>query len=155
MTDIGRDPVEATTIPWGDVSTAFYSTGIPDIEVYAAFPASTRRVMVASRYLGWLLGLPAVQQLQKRLIQNQPPEPSDAERLQGRSLLWGEVEDNSGKRLVSRLQCPEGYTLTALTVEIVQKVLAAKVAVGFQTPSLVYGADFILESEGVMRQDLD
>jgi len=67
--------------------------------------------------------------------------------------MWGEVADNSGKRLVSRLQCPEGYTLTALTaLAIAQKVLAG---VGFQTLSLVYGADFILEIEGVVREDLD
>ncbi len=112
--------------------------------------------MVASRYLGWLLGLPVVQNFQKRLIQNQPPGPTEAERAQGKSLLWGEVEDNSGKRLVSRLRCLEGYTLTALTaVAIAQKVLAGQVIVGFQTPSLVYGADFILEIEGVVREDFD
>ena len=29
---------EAMTIPWGDVSTAYHSTGIPDIEVYLAAP---------------------------------------------------------------------------------------------------------------------
>ena len=97
-----------------------------------------------------------MQQLQKRLIQNQLPGPSDAERTQGRSLLWGEVEDNHGKRLVSRLQCPEGYTLTAMTaLVIVAKVLAGQVSVGFQTPSLVYGADLILEIEGVVREELD
>lgn len=156
MIDFGQGAVEAVTIPWGDVSTAFYSTGIPDIEVYAAFPASTRQAMVASRYFGWLLGLPLVQQFQKRLIQNQPPGPSETERAQGRSLLWGEVEDNSGKQLVSRLQCPEGYTLTAMTsVAIVEKVLAEQVSVGFQTPSLAYGADLILEIEGVVREDLN
>lgn len=154
MIDFGRGPVEATTIPWGDVSTAYYSTGIPNIEVYAAFPASTRRAMVASRYLGWLLGLPAVQQFQKRLIQKQPPGPTDTERLGGRSLLWGEVENNSGKRLVSRLQGPEGYTLTALTaLAIVAKVLGGQIAVGFQTPSLAYGANLILEIEGVLREE--
>jgi short subunit dehydrogenase-like uncharacterized protein len=154
--DFGQGAVEATTIPWGDVSTAFYSTGIPDIEVYVAFPTSIRIGMVASRYLGWLLGLNAVQNFQKRLIQNQPPGPTEAERVQGKSLLWGEMEDNSGKRLVSRLQCPEGYTLTTLTaVAIAQKVLAGQVAVGFQTPSLVYGADLILEVEGVVREDLN
>lgn len=156
MITFGEGAVEAVTIPWGDVSTAFYSTGIPDIKVYAAFPASTRQAMVASRYFGWLLGLPLVQQFQKRLIQNQPPGPSETERAQGRSLLWGEVEDNSGKRLVSRLQGPEGYTLTAMTsVAIVEKVLAGQVSVGFQTPSLAYGADLILEIVGVVREDLD
>ncbi len=156
LIDFGQGAVAATTIPWGDISTAFYSTGIPDIEVYVAFPASIRIGMVASRYLGWLLGLSAVQNFQKRLIQNQPPGPTEAERAQGKSLLWGEVEDNSGKRLVSRLQCLEGYSLTTLTsVAIAQKVLAGQVIVGFQTPSLVYGADFILEIAGVVRQDLD
>lgn len=156
LIDFGQGAVEATTIPWGDISTAFYSTGIPDIEVYVAFPTSIRLGMVASRYFGWLLGLSAVQNFQKYLIQNQPPGPTEAERAQGKSLLWGEVEDSSGKRLVSRLQCLEGYTLTALTaVAIAQKVLAGQVIVGFQTPSLVYGADVILEIEGVVREDLD
>ena len=155
MIDFGQGPVAATTIPWGDVSTAFYSTGIPNIEVYAAFPAFTRRVMAVSRYLSWLLALPTVQQFQKRLIQNQPPGPTDAQRQQGGSLLWGEVED-SGKKCISRLQCPEGYTLTAMTaLAIMEKVLAGRFAVGFQTPSLAYGADLILEIEGVMREELD
>ncbi len=154
--DFGQGKVEAVTIPWGDVSTAFYSTGIPNIEVYAAFPASTRMLEFASRYFSWLLKLPAVQNLQKQLIQNQPPGPSEIERAEGKSYLWGEVEDNSGKRLSSLLQCPEGYTLTTLTaVKIVQKVLAGNYTCGFQTPSKVYGADFILEFPGVVREDIE
>lgn len=156
LIDFGQGAVAAVSIPWGDICTAYYSTGIPDIEVYAAFPAATRLGMVASRHLGWLLGLPAVQNFQKRLIQNQPQGPSATERELGRSLLWGEVEDNFGKQAVSRLQCPEGYTLTALTaLAIVAKVLRGQVSVGFQTPSLVYGANLILEIEGVVREDLD
>jgi short subunit dehydrogenase-like uncharacterized protein len=56
---------------------------------------------------------------------------------------------------VSLLQCPEGYTLTALTaLAIVEKVLAGQVSPGFQTPSRVYGADLILEIEGVVRSDI-
>ena len=156
MIDFGRGSVQATTIPWGDVSTAFYSTGIPDIEVYASVPEYLRQVMLASRYLGWFLGLPVVQDFQKRLIQSQPPGPTDAERQQVKTMLWGEVEDDSGKRLVSRLQCPEGYTLTMMTaLAIAKKVLAGQTSAGFQTPSLAYGADLILEIEGVVREDLD
>jgi len=154
--DFGQGSAIAVTIPWGDVSTAFYSTGIPNIEVYAAFPASIRMGMVATRYIGGLLSLPPVQNLQKRLIQNQLPGPSETERTQGKSLLWGEVVDDSGKTAVSRLQCPEGYTLTAMTaVEIVSRVLAGQFHPGFQTPSLVYGADFILNFDGVVRKDLN
>ncbi|MFB2922012.1 saccharopine dehydrogenase family protein [Aerosakkonema funiforme] len=154
--DFGQGLVEATTVPWGDVSTAFYSTGIPNIELYMPVPASRRRAMLASRYIGWLLALAPVQEYLKGQIQKQAPGPTDAQRTQGSSLLWGEVEDDSGKKLVSRLQCPEAYTLTAMTaLAIVQKVLAGQVAVGFQTPSKVYGADFILEIEGVFREDVN
>jgi len=43
--DYGRGPVASVAIPWGDVSTAFFSTGIPNIEVYFAYPASMRRAL--------------------------------------------------------------------------------------------------------------
>ena len=143
--DFGEGLVEATTISWGDVSTAYYSTGIPNIEVYAALPASRRKAMVMSRYIGWLLALPFVQEYLKRQIQQQPPGPSDRDRANGKSLLWGEVENNAGQKLISRLQCPEAYTLTSMTaLAIVEKVLAGNFTPGFQTPSIVYGADLIL-----------
>jgi len=90
--DLGLGPVFTATFPWGDVSTAYYSTGIPDIEVYAALSPSRYRMMVASRYLGWFLGLPAVQNFQKRAIAKRPPGPTDLQRQQGMTLLWGEVE---------------------------------------------------------------
>jgi short subunit dehydrogenase-like uncharacterized protein len=153
--DFGEGEVLATTIPWGDVSTAFYSTGIPDIEVYMAVESKTYWAMVASRYLGWLLGLNVLQNFQKRLIIAGAPGPTEAQRAQGKSRFWGEVLDPSGNRRVSLLQCPEGYTLTALTaLAIIEKVLAGQVSPGFQTPSKVYGADLILEIEGVVRADI-
>jgi len=153
--DLGLGPVLTATIPWGDVSTAYYSTGIPDIEVYTAVSPSLYRMMLTSRYLGWFLSLPPVQNFQKRAIAKRPPGPTDLQRQQGISLLWGEVEDQVGNKLASRLQCPEGYTLTAMTaVTILEKVLASEVKVGFQTPSLAYGADLILSIEGVVREDI-
>lgn len=154
--DFGRGPVTATTIPWGDIATAFYSTGIPNIEVYAVIPASARRMMKASRHLGSLLATAPVQSFLKSRINAQPAGPSDAERARGASLMWGEVQDDSGQTKSSRLKGPEGYTLTARTaLAIVERVLAGTAPAGFQTPSLAYGPDFILEIEGVERVDLD
>jgi hypothetical protein len=47
-------------------------------------------------------------------------------------------------------------TWTARTaLAAIEKVLAGNVSPGFQTPSLAYGADFVLEGEGVTREDLD
>ena len=37
--DFGQGPVECTSLPWGDVATAYYSTGIPNIETYMAMSA--------------------------------------------------------------------------------------------------------------------
>jgi short subunit dehydrogenase-like uncharacterized protein len=153
--DFGRGPVKATTIPWGDVSTAFHSTAIPNIEVYAALPAVARKMMKLSRPFGRLLASQPVQSFLKKRIKAQPAGPSDAERASGKSIVWGEVKDESGRTAVSRLQGPEGYTLTALAaLAIVEKALAGDAPAGFQTPSRAYGPDLILEVEGVTREDL-
>ncbi|HEX8000437.1 MAG TPA: saccharopine dehydrogenase NADP-binding domain-containing protein [Pyrinomonadaceae bacterium] len=154
--DFGRGPVRVTTIPWGDVATAFHSTGIPNVEVYAGLPGAMRRLLKISRPLGGLLASQPVQRFLKKRIKAQPPGPSDEERANGKSFVWGEVTDDAGQTARARLQGPEGYTMTALTaLAIITKVLAGKAIAGFQTPSRVYGPDLILEIEGVTREDLN
>jgi short subunit dehydrogenase-like uncharacterized protein len=153
--DFGRGPVKAMTIPWGDVSTAYHSTGIPNIEVYMAAPLRLRLGARASRYLGWLLGSSVVQRLLKRRIRAGPPGPTADERCRGQSLLWGEAEDTTGRKVVSRMQGPDGYTLTVrAALAAVDRVLAGVVAPGFQTPSTVFGPDFVLGLEGIFREDV-
>lgn len=154
--DFGRGPVTVTTIPWGDVSTAYHSTGIPDIEVYTRVPHRQVRMMRATRRLGWLMGSAPVQAMMKRAIRKGPPGPTPEQRAKGVSLLWGRVEDADGRRAVSRLRTPEGYTLTARTsVEAVRRVLAGEAPAGFQTPSRAYGPDWILQFDGVEREDVE
>jgi short subunit dehydrogenase-like uncharacterized protein len=152
--DFGDGPTKAITIPWGDVSTAFHSTGIPDIEVYMAAPLRLRVLSRLAQWLGPLTASDVVQRFAKLRIRSGPRGPSDAQRARGRSFLWGEVEDSTGARRVSRLETPEGYTFTALTaLRIVERVLAGAAPPGFQTPSRAYGKDLILEIEGTRRTD--
>ena len=69
--------------------------------------------------------------------------------------MIGEVTNERGGRAVSKLRTREGYTFTAqVTVEIMKRILASDYKIGFQTPSKVYGADFILQFAGVQREDL-
>ncbi len=153
--DFGRGPVTATTIPWGDVATAYYSTGIPNIEVFSAVPAAARLMLLTSRYFGWLMATGPAQILLKNVVNTQPAGPSDEERRQGQTLLYGEVSDAQGNRRAARQSGPEGYTLTALTaLAIVQKVLRGNFTSGFQTPAKAYGPDLILEIAGVTRTDV-
>jgi len=141
------------TIPWGDVSTAYYSTGIPNIEVFTVMPESNLRMLKLSRYLGRLLSTRPVQKyLQKQIP---PGGPSDEERARGKTLLWAEASDLDGNRAETRMQGPEGYTFTALTaLNIAQKILDRNLKSGFQTPAKAYGADLVLEIDGVKREDL-
>ena len=151
--DFGEVQKTGVTIPWGDVATAFYSTNIPNIEVYTILPEQNLRLLKLSRYLGWLLATKPVQ----NYLQKQIPEggPNDAERTAGKTYLWGEATDSQGNKAESRLQCPEGYTTTALTaLKIAEKILDGNFCIGFQTPAKCYGADLVMEIEGVSREDL-
>ncbi len=53
--DFGRGYTKVVSIGWGDVSTAYYSTGIPNIETYFAFPESAINLMRFMRMVGPLL----------------------------------------------------------------------------------------------------
>ena len=153
--DFGRGPRTAVTIPWGDVSTAWYSTGIPDIEVYVALPAMVRGAMVASRYLGWILGSRWIRDLQLKRIRQGPPGPTAEQLERGRSTIWGRVEDAAGRSSSALLRGPDGYLLTARTaLAVVRRVLDGDAPPGFQTPSRAYGPDFVLTIEGVSREEL-
>lgn len=150
--DFGEVTKTAVTIPWGDVATAYYSTGIPNIEVYTVVPRANLKMLKLSRYLGWLLATKPFQSY----LQKQIPAggPSDEERAKGKTLMWGEATDDKGNRVEARQQGPEGYTLTALAaLNIVEKILAGNLTSGYQTPAKAYGPDLILEIEGVARQD--
>jgi len=152
--DFGAGPVKAITIPWGDIATAFYSTGIPNIEVYMAAPWTLRVGARLSRRLGWLLGAALVQGFLKKRIRAGPPGPTAAERARGWSLLWGEVADDAGTKAVARLRGPEGYTMTVRSaLAVVERVLAGQARPGFQTPATAFGPDFVLGLEGIVRED--
>ncbi len=153
--DFGDKVRHCVTIPWGDVSTAFHSTAIPDIEVYMSSPPSQIRAMKMADNYGWLLASAPAQAFIKWRIRSGAAGPSEERRQASTARLYGEASDAHGRRSQSLLTTPEGYTLTALTaVASVQKVLSGVVLPGFQTPSRAFGADFILEIPGVTRVDI-
>lgn len=151
--NFGEFKKTGVTIPWGDVSTAFYSTGIPNIEVYTIVPEAQLTLLKLSRYAGWLLATSPIQSI----LQSQIPQggPNDEEREKGKTFLWGEASDEQGNKVEARQFGPEGYTLTALTaLKISEKILDGNFCTGFQTPAKCYGADLILEIESVTREDV-
>jgi short subunit dehydrogenase-like uncharacterized protein len=154
MIDLGDGPVKGTRWTWGDVFMAFYSTGIPNIEDYAVLAEKMLQQLKTLANLRPLLRLPAV----RNFLRSKVPSGSTAdERARTRTTVWGEVEDDQGRKAVSRLCGPDaGVTWTSMAaLAAVQKVLAGHAPSGFQTPALAYGADFALECKGITREVLN
>lgn len=154
--DFGFTKKVGAEIPWGDVSTAYYTTGIPNIRVYNVVPKSLITSMKISNFIGPLLRMRWVKDKAIAKIKAKPAGPDDKERDEAQSFVWGEVTNNSGAARRAVLTLPEGYTLTAMTaVEIAKRVMDSGFAVtGFKTPAAVFGSGFIREFEGVSLKDL-
>ena len=137
------------TIPWGDVSTAHFSTGIPNIMVYTGIPPGSLKWIRLSNYLGWLLRSGPIQRYMKKKVDQRPAGPSAAQRQRARSFIWGKATNAANSSVEGRLKVREGYTLTAeCSLLIAEKVLAGNYKAGYQTPSSAYGHGLILEAEG-------
>jgi short subunit dehydrogenase-like uncharacterized protein len=151
--DCGDGPVEASLLTWGDIFLAYRSTGIPNIEVYSAIGLDVVRQMDVTDRIRILFRSKMVRSAAKRTMKG---GSTADERARTTSTVWGEVVDSDGNRAVSCLHGPEpGQVWTSRTaVAAVARVLSGDVSPGFQTPSLAFGPDFVLEAEGVTRVDL-
>jgi short subunit dehydrogenase-like uncharacterized protein len=139
----------AVTIPWGDVATAYYSTGIPNIEVFVGMPEKQIRRMKIPALIRWLLGLAPVQSFMKAQIARRVKGPTDEQRARDEVYVYGEAWDEAGHRVAMRLRTREGYTLTAESgVKSTLNVMKGRLAPGAYTPSMAFGADYVLALEG-------
>lgn len=144
------------SIPWGDVSTAYYSTDIPNIMVYTGAHPGMIRKMKKLRNLKWFFKLGFVRKYIENKIKKNVKGPTEEMREETRSYLWGEVRnEQDGKSFSAKLVTAEGYKLTAITsVMAVDRILNNSIYPGFKTPSMAFGQDFILEVENTERTDL-
>jgi short subunit dehydrogenase-like uncharacterized protein len=141
----------AMTIPWGDVYTAFVSTGIPNVEVYMAVPPTTVKRLRRLRWLGPLLGTGPVQRLLKSQVAKKVRGPSEQTRSRTGCVVWGEVSNPAGRTERLRMRTPNGYEITVTaSLGIVEKLLAnPPTSGGYYTPSLLMGHDYVLSLPGV------
>ncbi len=137
-------------IPWGDVASAFYTTGIPNIEV---FTTATTPMVLAMKGMGIakpLLDLPIAKKALRRLAGNSGDGPSPEVRKQSFCRVWGQVENDKGEKKELRLQTPNGYDLTVeSSLAAVDRIIGGKVPAGAWTPSVAFGSDFVFSLPGV------
>lgn len=140
----------AMTIPWGDVFTAYISTGVPNIEVYMSVPPATIRRLQRMRWLQPLLGMAMVQNFMKWRVERSVKGPDDARRESTNAQLWGQVRSADGRSVSGTMTTPNGYDLTVMAgLGIVAFLLQNDVEGGYYTPSLLMGADYAQSLPGV------
>ncbi len=147
--DFGGGEKLAMSIPWGDVSTAYHSTGIPNIEVF--IPASGGMVMgaKAARFLRPLLALPAVQNWLKARIEKTVKGPGEATRSQQPTFVWGEARNAQGLTKTARVRTDNVYSLTVTgALAVIEHMLQHRPAGGAYTPSKLVGADLVARLPG-------
>lgn len=153
--DFGGGLRPTVGVSWGDVATAYHSTGIPDIRVFFEATSQIERALAMPHWLRRLLSGVTGQHIVRAVINRLPAGPDDAARATGRAIIIALAEDPEGARVTSQLETPEAYHLTAQTaVEIARRVDAGEVTPGFHTPSTAFGPDFVLGFGGVSRRDL-
>jgi short subunit dehydrogenase-like uncharacterized protein len=134
------------TIPWGDVSTAYTTTGIPNIETYTGMAPKFYKMLKLQWAFNWLLRTEFVRNIIRKKIKAKPAGPSDEQRKNSSSLVWGEVSNVTGKKITAAISCSDGYTLTAhSSLLISKKILEGNFKTGYQTPAGCYGANLIME----------
>lgn len=147
--DFGQLKRFAMTIPWGDVSTAHHTTGIPTIETYAAAPRLAYFFMKLQFLFNPLLRSGFVKRQLQNYVDKKITGPSESQSQKGKSFIWGKVTNAAGTTVEARLTTPEGYKLTAeASLLIIQKVMDSKLIAGYQTPAGMFGYALISEISG-------
>jgi short subunit dehydrogenase-like uncharacterized protein len=141
------------SVPWGDVSTAFHTTGIPDVRLYTGTPPKAIRRLRRLRPLLPLLGWAPVKGLLLRLVERRFARrrgPDAEARERGRVYVWGRAADADGRTATATLVTPEGYAFTARSaVECLTRVLAGDAEPGARTPAGAFGPELVEAIDGV------
>ncbi len=150
--DFGRGEKPAMCIPWGDVATAYFSTGIGNIEVYVPAPAALAIGLRLLDPLRPLLGLTVVQRWLKRLVDKRVQGPDQVTRERQRTWLWGEARNAAGSRKTARLETANGYEVTVHGMLLaVRHLLDYAGPGGYFTPSTLLGERCVEQLPGSGR----
>lgn len=135
---------EAMSIPWGDVSTAWHTTNIPNIRVYMGGALGSAKTQRYVRRLMGLLSWSPIKRLAQWIAGQAMSGPTANQRETARVHLWGEVRNAAGEIVTATFQTGEGYQLTMLAgLAAAERVLSGEIPPGSWTPARAFGIDFV------------
>lgn len=144
----------AVSIPWGDLETAYKTTGVPNIATYIAMPdVQVRAMKVLGSSLASVFKSDRVRKTLFGWIERGVHGPSAEALGKGTSYVYASARDADGKKAEAWLETAEGYSFTAKGGVLAVERILAEDPVGATTPALAFGADFVLSIEGTRRFD--
>ena len=139
-------------ISWGDLSTAYRTTGIPNITTYMPFSKPMTFMIKGSKTKdseNWKKNINGM----KSWIEKNVHNPDERARMKGHSYLWAQAMNDNGEKKEAWLETMEGYRFTSISgIKAVEKVFELEPR-GALTPALAFGSDFILEFPETKRYD--
>jgi short subunit dehydrogenase-like uncharacterized protein len=148
---------KSINVSLADLTTAYHSTGIPNVATYTEGTPVMRALLAAARSAGWMLRSGPAQAWLAACTELLPDDPGGAngDGPQTQEVV-AEAADDRGGRAVARLKTPEAYAFTPIAAAaVIERVLAGDLEAGFQTPARVYGSELVLTLPGVTREDLE
>jgi saccharopine dehydrogenase (NAD+, L-lysine-forming) len=139
----------AVSIPWGDVSTAYHSTGIGDIVTYTVMSQRVLPWLRATAHAAPVFRTEAARSVVDQLVSRAVGDPSGEPQEGAGAVVWARA--SSGDAIAEiRLRTPESYHFTvAAALESVRRVMEGGVRPGAHTPAMAFGAGFVGEIAGV------
>jgi short subunit dehydrogenase-like uncharacterized protein len=153
--DYGDGERQSVSVSWADIFTAYYSTGIRNIEAYIQADLPSRTLYQLTVGIADALRYPPIQRFLSVAAEAWPEGPSALQRRDEMCIIVAEAEDSWRRRRCARLKTLDGYSFTAqASMAIAKRVVLGEFIPGFQTPGKLYGANFVLGLEGSHREDL-
>lgn len=147
--DFGDGEKQAMTIPWGDVSTAYHSTGISNIRAFIPGSPGMIRSSKLANFIRPVLAWKWLQNLLKKRIDKSVTGPSEALRAKQPNYVWGEVRNARGESKTARIKVENGYSLTINgSLVVVDYLMKNQPAPGTYTPATLIGPELVSQLPG-------
>lgn len=145
---------ESLPIPWGDLSTAYRTTAIPNITTYMALPKTFIAMAGIGSSMGQaILGNNIMQKIARAWINTLVNGPTQQHRESARSYLYAKASNEHGQIAEAWLDTLEAYQFTAISSVLAVEQTLERQLTGALSPALAFGKDFVLEIEGTRRLD--
>jgi short subunit dehydrogenase-like uncharacterized protein len=147
--DFGRGTVPAMAISWGDVASAFHTTGIANIDTWIPVPGKRTRALKILNALRPVLSTGLMQRGLKALVTKFVKGPTAAQRAKSHTWVWGEATNAAGEKKTVRIEIGNVYDVTVdAALKVVTHVLESGYEGGSYTPAMLLGSGAVEELAG-------